>query len=138
MSYTTVGVSIASEFNFWLQISSLTLPASADTNHIDNINVGLALRMLHTNTYILTVGLWSDLLGGIHRWQDALLSNGPHVPPQEAREWTETGETFQRCLLRKDVSSLRSLLSNHSISHPHVFHITFYNLPCRQAKDTQY
>ena len=50
-----------------------------------------------------TVGLWSDVLGGVHLWECSLPWNQCTWSTGSTEEWREAGETKQHHLLRWNV-----------------------------------
>ena len=54
---------------------------------------------------LYTVGLWCDMLGSVHGWQDSVPCSWSHITSEDAGEWTEAWETIQRCLCCRSVSS---------------------------------
>lgn len=55
----------------------------------------------------LTVVLWCDVLGAFHWRQEPLSWSGPSLPPQSSREWTQTRQAKQCCMLRGNVSKVQ-------------------------------
>ena len=75
-----------------------------------------------------TVVIWSDMLGGVQRREDALPGHQPGVSGQDPGGWGETGETSQRSLL-----SLRVGLHAHTTpSLPSVLRLVALLKDCRQ------
>ena len=52
---------------------------------------------------LFLVGIWSDLLGGIHMWRSPLCWCSCHVSAESTPQWPQTGQTQQCHLLRWNV-----------------------------------
>ena len=50
--------------------------------------------------HLITVGIWCDLLGGIHMWESPLCWYSYHVSAESAPQWPQAGQT-QECHLHR-------------------------------------
>ena len=56
--------------------------------------------------FLLTVVLWSNMLGAIHWREDPLCRSGPNLPSHSSGEWAQTGKTKQCCMLWGNVRNV--------------------------------
>ena len=64
----------------------------------------LVIKALYMGQYfhchIITVGIWCDLLGSIHMWENPLCWYSCHDSAESAQQWAQAGQTQQCHLLR--------------------------------------
>ena len=60
--------------------------------------------------YLFLVGIWCDLLGGIHMWRSPLCWCSCHDSAESAPQCLQTGQTQQYHLLRWNVCIARTIL----------------------------
>lgn len=76
---------------------------------IDQASIGGSYFVIYACGVVHTVGFWSDLLGGVQRWLEALCSRPSHWAGHTVGEWIQDGETTQCSLLGWNVRMKKNI-----------------------------
>ena len=88
---------IISHLIIYIMYCSVTVFVLTVIKPVQNVKCMNTLTRFMYN--FLIVGIWSDLLGGIHMWRSPLCWCSCHVSVESTPQWPQTGQTQQCHLL---------------------------------------
>ena len=90
----------------WMALESLNdgiFTEKTDVVGIYNYKMSVLIILSNNKLLAIAVVIWSDLLGGVLTWQVSLPWKGPSFSHPLSGERGEARETFEYCLLTKNV-----------------------------------